>query len=84
MMKRKVGRPKGSKNKKKTIDSSIQKHKEATLKLAEIGSVVAKEHRLNNTIDHLNADIANLKHQIIGYKAVISYLENQLGLKGSQ
>jgi hypothetical protein len=78
MIKRKVGRPKGSKNTKK------RKEEKAVLKLAEIGSVVAKEHRLNNTIDHLNADIANLKHQIVGYKALISYLEFQLGLKGSQ
>lgn len=92
MIKRKVGRPKGSKNKmtkvefKKAIDPSIQKRREAkaVLKLAEIGSVVAKETRLNHTIDQLNAEIANLKHQVIGYKALISYLEFQLGLKGSQ
>ena len=27
---------------------------------------------------------ANLEHQVIGYKAVISYLEAQLGLKSTQ
>lgn len=29
-------------------------------------------------------EIADLKHQIVGFRAVISYLENQLGLRGSQ
>ena len=28
--------------------------------------------------------IAELRHQIVGFRAVISYLENQLGLKNSQ
>ena len=28
--------------------------------------------------------IADLRHQIVGFRAVISYLENQLGLKNSQ
>ena len=28
--------------------------------------------------------VTNLEHQIVGYRAVISYLENQLGLKRSQ
>lgn len=40
--------------------------------------------RLNNEIDRLRTDIANLNHQIVGYKAVVSYLEHHLGLKGSQ
>lgn len=60
-------------NVKKVLSPSIEKYRDATETL-----------RLNNQINHLNIDIANLKHQIIGYKAVISYLENQLGLKASQ
>lgn len=60
-------------NVKKVLSPSIKKYRDATETL-----------RLNNQINHLNIDIANLKHQIIGYKAVISYLENQLGLKASQ
>ena len=40
--------------------------------------------RLNNALDHARTEIANLKHKEIGYKALISYFEHQLGLKGSQ
>ena len=40
--------------------------------------------RMQGEIARLNDKIANLEHQAIGYKAVVSYLENQLGLKGSQ
>jgi hypothetical protein len=31
------------------------------------------------TIEGLEFDVRNLKHQVIGYQAVISYLENKLG-----
>lgn len=40
--------------------------------------------QLQGEIARLNDKITNLEHQAIGYKAVVSYLENQLGLKGSQ
>ena len=39
---------------------------------------------LQDTIDGKDLEILELKHQIIGYKAVISYLEHQIGLKNSQ
>jgi len=39
---------------------------------------------LHDTIDVKDVQIAELNHQIIGYKAVISYLEHQLGLGKSQ
>ena len=39
---------------------------------------------LEDTIDGKDVEILELKHQISGYKAVISYLEFQLGLKNSQ
>lgn len=39
---------------------------------------------LHETIDLKDVQIAELNHQIIGYKAVISYLEHQLGLGKSQ
>ncbi len=39
---------------------------------------------LEDIIDDKDVEILNLKHQIVGYKAVISYLENQLGLGKSQ
>lgn len=35
-------------------------------------------------IDTRSDIIADLRHQIVGFRAVISYLENQLGLKNSQ
>jgi hypothetical protein len=39
---------------------------------------------LEDIIDGKDLEIMELKHQIIGYKAVISYLEHQLGLEKSQ
>ena len=39
---------------------------------------------LEDTIDGKDLEIMELKHQIVGYKAVISYLEHQLGLGKSQ
>ena len=39
---------------------------------------------LQDTIDIKDLEIMELKHQIVGYKAVISYLEHQLGLGKSQ
>jgi hypothetical protein len=40
--------------------------------------------RLEDIIDGKDLEIMELKHQITGYKAVISYLEHQLGLGKSQ
>lgn len=40
--------------------------------------------RLEDIIDGKDVEILELKHQIVGYKAVISYLEHQLGLGKSQ
>jgi len=39
---------------------------------------------LEDRVESLNIEIANLKHQIIGFRAVISYLENLAGIKDSQ
>lgn len=77
MTKRKVGRPKGSKN--RTISQKTKV--ERAVQIFQVNNEVI---RLNHVIDSLRSEIANLKHQAIGYKAVVSYLENQLGLKGSQ
>jgi hypothetical protein len=35
-------------------------------------------------IDDKDLQIKKLEHQILGYKAVVSYLEHQLGLGNSQ
>lgn len=39
---------------------------------------------LEDAIDGKDVEILELKNQINGYKAVISYLEFQMGLKNSQ
>ncbi len=38
----------------------------------------------NGKVVKLQSEIENLKYQIIGFRAVISYLENQVGLRDSQ
>ncbi len=81
MQKRKPGRPKGVKNKTASVKANF---KEAIRNAAHEIKVANSIMSLNNTINNLESDLANLRHQIIGYKAVISYLENQLGLKASQ
>lgn len=81
MQKRKPGRPKGVKNKTVSVKANF---KEAIRNAAHEIKVANSIMSLNNTINNLESDLANLRHQIIGYKAVISYLENQLGLKASQ
>ena len=83
MLKKKVGRPKGSKN-KMTKDQFEKAIKPSIEKLKVVQQMKQETLRLNHVIDRLNEDISNLNHQIIGYKALISYLEFQLGLKGSQ
>lgn len=42
------------------------------------------EQSLQDIIDSKDIKIMELNHQIVGYKAVISYLEHQLGLNKSQ
>ena len=39
---------------------------------------------LEDALDDKDVEILKLKHDIVGYKAVISYLENQLGLGRTQ
>jgi hypothetical protein len=38
----------------------------------------------NGKVVKLEGEIANLKHQIVGFRAVISYLEDLSGLRNSQ
>ena len=40
--------------------------------------------RLHEIIERKELENINMRHQIIGFRAVISYLENQLGIKDSQ
>jgi predicted transcriptional regulator len=78
---KKRGRPVGSKNKSKP---------EAT-KTFKQSSTEAAVHRLMDANLSLIKDnnqllkaINNLEHQIIGFRAVISYLETQAGLRNTQ
>ena len=39
---------------------------------------------LEDKVEALNIEVTNLKHQIIGFRAVISYLEDLAGVRNSQ
>lgn len=84
-VKKRLGRPPGVKNKTKKVRKVSQTPIE---KLQRAHDKLKDEHLLhqrtsNTACNALNNIIADLKHEIIGYQAVISYLENQLGLKKS-
>lgn len=73
---KKRGRPLGSKNKRRVAKKMAAKDK--PFKQAEVYSLAEK--LLNDELfNELDVKIINLENQIIGYKAVISYLEFQLG-----
>ena len=94
---KKVGRPVGSKNKRKKIiltrdevevankfgvsTEDYAKQKLALRKKPKVAA--ANKDRLNDLSyqQELLARIKNLEHQAIGYRAVISYLSHQLELK---
>jgi hypothetical protein len=38
---------------------------------------------IRHEVNMLHREVESLKHQIVGYQAVISYLENQLGMKST-
>jgi hypothetical protein len=76
---KKRGRPPGTKNKrpyKRTVKRKVVAKK-------AVVSQDAIQAQVDLRTQHLETIIADLRHQIIGFQAVISYLENQLGLKKS-
>lgn len=108
VIKKKRGRPVGSKNKPKAIriteaqanlakriDESVKrlklnrKPRKKALKVnweilakqlqTALNDEIGENQGLSKRIDNLSFQVANLEHQAIGYRAVISYLENQLG-----
>ena len=88
MTTKKRGRPFGSTNKPKwpdldlrsvSLQEKLRDWDEQDLKAIDIQKLDLKA-----VIDEKSFEINSLNHQIIGYKAVISYLEHQLGLKKSQ
>jgi predicted transcriptional regulator len=82
---KKRGRPVGSKNK------VVVKKPAAASKPFKQSATEAAVHRLMDAKLSLIKDnnqllkvINNLEHQIIGFRAVISYLESQAGLRNTQ
>lgn len=83
---KKRGRPLGSKNKRKVakkVGSKSKVFKQVDKQFRSIPKVPPIPARV--LVDKMYEDqeikILNLEHQIIGYKAVISYLEHMLGQK---
>ena len=72
VVKRGVGRPLGVKNKPKAIPHS------------EFKRIVDKAQESPDLLELQSEELAKLRHQIVGFRAVISYLENRLGLDSSQ
>lgn len=79
---KKRGRPLGSKNKPKVVRGKAKvvdweklcKHLQTALR-----DEFADNDKLTTKIKELEFKVANLEHQAIGYRAVVSYLENKLG-----
>ena len=65
-------------------DESVLKRAQRIAESVREGMYRPSFESLQDTVDDKDVEILNLKHQIIGYKAVISYLENQLGLSKTQ
>lgn len=76
---KKLGRPVGSKN-AAVKDSTFKQSKHQRV----LHAIVANNLQLIDINRDINKQIDNLKHQIIGFRAVISYLENRLNLTSSQ
>jgi hypothetical protein len=75
---KKRGRPLGSKNKRKVARKVAGKSK--SFKQPDDSKLLEKILKTEFLLDQ-EAVILNLEHQVIGYKAVISYLEHKLGTK---
>jgi hypothetical protein len=83
---KKRGRPVGSKNKPKPAAKvKTFKQSDANIqRLKMVGEIVQKNLELIKDNTELVNHINKLEHQIIGFRAVISYLENQAGLRNTQ
>ena len=66
--------------KKRGRKSNAEKELEA-IRFEHLQNVIK---RLERDLESMSITVKNLKHQEIGYKALISYFEYQLGLKASQ
>ena len=89
LISKKRGRPFGSKNKPSKV-GTVKTFKQLNASASRIAKQQREQELLNEHINLLielgnfKKQVDNLEHQAIGYRAVVSYLENQLGLKGTQ
>jgi predicted transcriptional regulator len=86
---KKRGRPLGSKNKRvRKVAGKEYTFKDKTFKQsstdAAVHNLMDANLKLIGDNNQLLKAIENLQHQIIGFRAVISYLESQAGLKATQ
>jgi hypothetical protein len=84
---KKLGRPVGSKNKRKRVAKKVgskdKAFKQANEQLGRIPTIppIPMSVLKDSMIKDQEIKILNLQHQAVGYRAVISYLENKLGTK---
>ena len=76
---KKRGRPVGSKNKVSKLKPAKQFDWEALARQLEeaLKQEIRNNNELNEKVSDLNFQASNLVHQAIGYRAIISYLENK-------
>ena len=75
---KKRGRPVGSTNKKRKVAKNVAA-KDGLFKRFDPAATLEKIRAIDAMVADQERKIINLEHQIVGYKAVISYLEHQLG-----
>jgi len=78
---KKRGRPVGSKNKRYKRPAKKSAAKDGLFKQFDPAATLEKIRAIDAMVADQERKIINLEHQIIGYKAVISYLEHKLGTK---
>jgi hypothetical protein len=70
---------KGASKPRKSKTVRVKAHRRHPAGTAPADLIIA-----NGKVVKLESEIANLKHQIVGFRAVISYLEDLSGLRNSQ
>jgi hypothetical protein len=70
---------KGASKPRKTMTVKVKAHRRHPAGTAPADLIIA-----NGKVVKLQSEIDNLKHQIVGFRAVISYLEDLAGLRNSQ
>lgn len=78
--------PKRRSSKERTMSEKLKKawEKSRPANVLQQQSQLLAKTMLEDEVDALKIEIANLKHQIIGFRAVISYLEDLSGIRDSQ